>query len=267
MFKKIIILIGMMLLSVSCHVRASANNLSSNADDTTIIKHLQNSTVTLVMQDCNKDNTKCTDMYNVYCGGVWIDTQYFLTAHHCAQAYITSISTDEEIENNEDEKLVNKTLLFVQKSDVPDKLVEGRLELAMAAKGIIVGFDAKNDIALIKAEKHNSAMSIVNISQDKLQVGQDVHVVGHTVGIPYTYAHGYLAGIREDDIGKGLISVLQISAPLYFGNSGGGVYNNKGELIGICSYLYMKMPTHLNFFVHRDVLIKFTSSYINININ
>tara|TARA_Y100000310_G_C20674421_1_gene812117 strand:+ start:234 stop:1037 length:804 start_codon:yes stop_codon:yes gene_type:complete len=266
MFKKIILLIGIILLSSSCHIQANANSLASGSSAITVIKHLQKSTVTLVKQQCNEDNTKCSDTYSVYCGGVWISKQHFLTAHHCVQSYITSMSTEEEIDNNEDEKLVNKKILFVQKSIVPDRLVDGRIELSSAAEGIVLGFDAKNDLALIKTQKHNSAEAIVNISQDTLRVGEEVHVVGHTVGIPYTYANGYLAGIRDDNLGQGMISVLQISAPLYFGNSGGGVYNQKGELIGICSYLYMRMPTHLNFFIHRDTLISFTSKYINLNL-
>jgi S1-C subfamily serine protease len=50
--------------------------------------------------------------------------------------------------------------------------------------------------------------------------------------------------------------IIQISAPVWLGNSGGGAFDEDGRLIGICSWISKNGP-QLTFFVHRDAINKF----------
>jgi|APSaa5957512535_1039671.scaffolds.fasta_scaffold00548_43 hypothetical protein len=259
MLKKLITILVCVISLASCQMRAKAGDASHDTKNVRLYKHLSNSTVALVKPKCVAKNTsgECINVQRIYCTGVWISRSHILTAHHCVQSFVTSQSTDEEIENNEDEKLVNKSILFLNRSQVPHELRRGYVERPNANVATIVKFDVQNDLALIKAKKQDYSEHFVQISGEKLNVGQEIHVVGHTTGIPYTYAFGHISGIRVDYLQTGLMHVIQVSAPTYFGNSGGGAFTSDGKLVGICSYLYRSAPMHLNFFVHRDSIIDF----------
>ena len=259
MFKKILALLVCIVSLASCQMHAKAGHSAQDVTHLQMVQHLQQSTVALVMPRCAgiTDNNECIVVHRIYCSGVWISKSKFLTAHHCAQAFITSQATDEELENNEDENLLNKKILFLTRKQIPLDHTSPLIAIPNANEGKIISYDSRNDLALIEVPSRHHSDIFVEISEKRLSLGQEIHVIGHTVGIPYTYAHGHISGIRVDDIGLGPISVLQISAPTYFGNSGGGVFTNDGKLVGICSYLYKKAPMHLNFFIHRDTVVKF----------
>jgi S1-C subfamily serine protease len=48
---------------------------------------------------------------------------------------------------------------------------------------------------------------------------------------------------------------MQVSAPVWFGNSGGGAFNDEGEIVGIASFI-MKGPS-LGFFIPVDSIRPF----------
>lgn len=268
MLKKIFVLMFCIVGLANCQISANASQTPQTDAHLMMVQHLQDSTVALVMPNCVglTPSNECIIVHRVYCSGVWISKNRFLTAHHCVQAFITSQSTDEELENNEDEKLLHKKILFLSRDQVPHDDASGVLLRPGANEGTVINYDSKNDLALIEVPKRFESNTYVELSDEKLLLGQEIHVIGHTVGIPYTYAHGHISGIRIDDIGMGPISVLQISAPTYFGNSGGGVFTNDGKLVGICSYLYKKAPMHLNFFIHRDTVIDFLNNKTPVNV-
>jgi S1-C subfamily serine protease len=50
--------------------------------------------------------------------------------------------------------------------------------------------------------------------------------------------------------------VVQISAPIWIGNSGGGAFNSDGHLIGLSSWITLRAPS-VAFFIHRDEIKNF----------
>lgn len=82
--------------------------------------------------------------------------------------------------------------------------------------------------------------------------GRRVVVVGHPRGFVYTVTEGIVS--HPDRIGamSPLQHWTQISAPVFYGNSGGPAFNSSGEIIGIVSFM-MGAP-HLAGIVHISEL-------------
>lgn len=83
------------------------------------------------------------------------------------------------------------------------------------------------DLALVRvAGKLLGKKSISKISVPQIQ--ERVYMVGHNLGRRYLYAEGYIAGYDEK-LGRSLV----VGIPAGPGNSGSGIINAKGELVGL----------------------------------
>lgn len=104
----------------------------------------------------------------------------------------------------------------------------------------VVGYDQDNDLAVIKIEA--TGLSAVSLGTNKnMKVGDQVFAVGNPLGeLTYTMTTGIVSAlnrqITEEDGSS--IDMFQIDAAVNPGNSGGPVYNAKGEVIGIVSAKY-----------------------------
>ena len=98
-------------------------------------------------------------------------------------------------------------------------------------KGEIKWVDSTTDLAIIKVDKVFEAA--LQGDSDKLVAGQQIIVAGNPLGLGYSVAFGFIAHPDRDagsDMGGNLI---QLDASVNPGNSGGGVYDAQGNLIGI----------------------------------
>ena len=86
-------------------------------------------------------------------------------------------------------------------------------------------------------------------SSDAVQVGEAVYAVGNPQGLEGTFSQGILSSIRE----VGTDKLLQITAPISPGSSGGPVLNSKGEVIGV-SVATFKGGQNLNFAIPSGYL-------------
>ncbi len=98
----------------------------------------------------------------------------------------------------------------------------------------LVGRDADTDIAVIKVEASGLPAAVFGDS-DSLYVGQDIIAIGNPLGeLGGTVTEGIISALdREVDVEGVKMNLLQISAAVNPGNSGGGLFNMKGELVGI----------------------------------
>jgi len=90
--------------------------------------------------------------------------------------------------------------------------------------------DAHRDIFIFKIEASNLPVIPLGDS-DTLKIGEKVYVIGHTLGLEYSFSDGMLSGKRD----FGNLKWLQFTAPVSFGNSGGPLINSKGEAVGVVS--------------------------------
>lgn len=163
-----------------------------------------------------------------YCSGVWVGTNKILTAAHC-----------------------------VESRDVTPYMIKSDVGKDIARLSIKVKVDERSDLALLVTDPENTpAHRIAQLSKEKPFAGLKVYIEGHTTGMWWTYSEGVVSSNIRTIFEEGKVPAIQISAPAWFGNSGGGAFNERGELVGICSWLSVKGP-NLTFFVPSDSLKDF----------
>lgn len=147
---------------------------------------------------------------------------------------------------------------FVREGEIASNLhvVEG------AARGYakIVGQKAKYDIEGITAVDPERDLVVLKISgaraptlvlgsSDAVQIGETVYAVGNPQGLEGTFSGGIVSSIRE----VGADRLLQITAPISPGSSGGPVLNGKGDVIGV-SVATFRGGQNLNFAIPSSYL-------------
>ena len=102
----------------------------------------------------------------------------------------------------------------------------------------LVGEDTTSDIAVIKIDADGLTPATVGNS-DSLKVGQSVMAVGNPLGeLGGTVTGGMISALNRSVTIQGsssvnTMSLIQMDASVSPGNSGGGLFNMNGELIGI----------------------------------
>ncbi len=98
----------------------------------------------------------------------------------------------------------------------------------------VVGMDKRNDLAIIKIEASNLVAAEIGDS-DMLTVGEDVIAIGNPLGeLRGTATSGIISALRRPvTIDNTVMELVQTDAAISPGNSGGGLFNASGKLIGI----------------------------------
>ncbi len=96
------------------------------------------------------------------------------------------------------------------------------------------GYDIKNDLAVVKIEAQGLQAAIFGNS-DNLVVAEEVLAIGNPLGeLGGSVSRGIISALsREVTVENQTMTLLQTDASVNPGNSGGGLFNASGELIGI----------------------------------
>ena len=119
---------------------------------------------------------------------------------------------------------------------VIDDMVRGTVELVgETTKHTItevLGVDRARDLAVIEVSGLRAPVLPLGDS-DTVQIGQEVYAVGNPRGLTGTFSDGIISAIRPE--GNNLVAgkVLQITAPISPGSSGGPVLDSNAEVIGV----------------------------------
>ena len=108
--------------------------------------------------------------------------------------------------------------------------------------------DEKRDLIILKV----TALGTQTISlgnSDYAQVGETVYAVGNPRGLEGTFSEGIISSIRPIGSDK----LIQMTAPLSPGSSGGPILNRSGEVIGV-SVLTIRDGQNLNFAIPSNYL-------------
>jgi putative serine protease PepD len=96
-----------------------------------------------------------------------------------------------------------------------------------------------DDLAVIKVDGVSNLKAAKLGNSDKLRPGDEIIAIGNPLGLDNTVTTGVVSALnRELQGGRGeatLENLIQIDAAVNSGNSGGGLFNASGQLVGIPS--------------------------------
>ncbi|MGB6647916.1 MAG: trypsin-like peptidase domain-containing protein [Bacteroidota bacterium] len=105
----------------------------------------------------------------------------------------------------------------------------------------IIGSEPNADIALIQIERlPGDAVVAPLANSDSMEVGDDIFVVGAPYGLTYSLSAGRISARHAPKKYHGgftLAEFFQTDASINKGNSGGPMFNMKGEVVGIVSHI------------------------------
>jgi len=142
--------------------------------------------------------------------------------------------------------LINKKGRILTAAHVVDKATEIEVIYADGTKtsGHVVWVESMIDLAMIQAVDVPETIEPLKLAKrSDYQIGEQVIVIGAPYGVSHSLSVGYLSGIRESkkipatDI---IPRLLQTDASINVGNSGGPMFNTKGDIIGIVSHILSK---------------------------
>lgn len=108
------------------------------------------------------------------------------------------------------------------------------------ANTLLVGYDGETDLAVLKVDKQGLTPAVFGDSS-QLQVGDPAYAIGNPLGeeLRGTMTDGIISAIdRTVDMDGQSMTLLQTTAALNSGNSGGALINAAGQVVGITN---MKM--------------------------
>ncbi len=113
-----------------------------------------------------------------------------------------------------------------------------RLSDGSRLKAVLVGRDAKTDLALLKVEPKGKLPALKWGNSGDSRVGDWVLAIGNPFGLGGSVTAGIISA-RGRDINSGPYDdFFQTDAAINRGNSGGPLFNMKGEVIGINTAIY-----------------------------
>lgn len=95
----------------------------------------------------------------------------------------------------------------------------------------VLGYDIDKDVAIIKID--GKGFPYLNMgNSNKMTGGEQIYTIGSPYGLSNTITEGIISNPNRSADG---VKLIQISAPISSGSSGGALLNTKGEVIGITS--------------------------------
>jgi serine protease Do len=113
----------------------------------------------------------------------------------------------------------------------------------------VLAIDERHDLAVIRIRARNLPALALGDS-DHVKAGERVVAIGHPLGLGDTVSDGLVSAIRHLDKE---FTVMQISAPIAHGSSGGPLLNDHAEVIGI-AFMVSEEGQNLNFAIPVNYL-------------
>ena len=103
----------------------------------------------------------------------------------------------------------------------------------------LIGADDRTDIALLKID--TSDLPTVNIGDsDQLEVGEWVLAIGSPFGFEHTATQGIVSALSRSLPDETYVPFIQTDVAVNPGNSGGPLFNESGEVVGVNSQIYSR---------------------------
>ena len=124
----------------------------------------------------------------------------------------------------------------------------------------IAGLDPGRDLAVLRIKPSKPLSTLRLGDSDQMSAGDQVIAIGNPLGVfDYSVSSGLVSQVRavcgpkEDKCPPGGLTLLQISAPISQGSSGGPLFNQFGEVVGVTT-LIVAQGQSINFAVPGNYL-------------
>lgn len=132
----------------------------------------------------------------------------------------------------------------------------------------VLGCSDERNIDLCLLKVNFKPKSFFQVSTKSISKGEDIFTWGHPRGYDYSLSTGIVSGIhKQDGFTKSMIDdsktpksieMVQISAPISPGNSGGPVFDENGSLVGMATWVRIdKGSQNLNFAISVNELANY----------
>jgi serine protease Do len=99
----------------------------------------------------------------------------------------------------------------------------------------IAATDPSRDLAVLSVTPPKPLATLPLGNSDEIQPGDPVVAISNPLGVlDYTVSDGLISSVRQV---SGELTILQISAPISQGSSGGPLFNQYGEVIGVATFI------------------------------
>jgi len=108
----------------------------------------------------------------------------------------------------------------------------------------VIASDTDADVSLLKLDTVPKSALVATLGDsDKVQVGEQIFIIGAPYGIGHTLSAGHISGRHQPDTvyhDLAKAEFLQTDAAINQGNSGGPMFNMQGKVIGVVSHIISK---------------------------
>lgn len=204
-------------------------------------------TVAFVMESMNSKMP--TPPTFAYCSGVWINSDTLLTALHCAKGAARMA----EIRQLPKEIQPFATFFVPDVEDPTGTIMEYIVENEVTGldtppktkhNAKVIAIDPTHDLAILHGMHAQMPEHIwLPVANLIPKVGDKVYIIGHPGGLYFTFFDGMVSAIRPEMPHRPSDELyvegpfLQIFSGIYKGNSGGPIVSEKGEIVGIASFI------------------------------
>jgi serine protease Do len=99
----------------------------------------------------------------------------------------------------------------------------------------VVYTDPLNDIAFLRVPAGYENSAHVQISDQKVEAGEKIIAIGHPLGLRFTATQGIVSKAERK---FNNVDYIQVDAAINPGNSGGPLINERGEVVGVNTFIY-----------------------------
>lgn len=229
-----------------------------------------------------------------FCSGVWVDKNTILTADHCVQGYVEQhhlYLVSKALEQMGMPKEMAQMFAGIPVKNIPPQFLDSPVGQALIEANSLFPLQDPNSVVLQYAVpddiidigvpptriRHASALARypsldlallhvtgdipvhrnIRLASQAPEVGEEVSLVGNTHGTWFNYKQTVVSAQRHSmkEVGNDNSEpIIQVSNGIDSGDSGGGLFNDRGQLVGIVEAV--SGTTHYGFCIHTDTIRK-----------
>ena len=101
---------------------------------------------------------------------------------------------------------------------------------------VVLAYDKMADLAILRCNSDLGVKPLRLADSDSAKQGDKIYAVGYPLGVANTMSDGIISSRYYDDYN---VDVIQITAAISPGSSGGALFNERGSVIGVTSAYYI----------------------------